>query len=225
MKAVRVLAGTGIAAGILLPVAWLSSAPLSLDREEVAFLRVSIGARPERIETCREQSDEELAKLAPQMRQRVICDGTTARYDYGVWYAGRRIDSAIVRGGGLRNDRRLYVFREYRLPPGAAAVRVRLQRIDTVPEARDTSRHSGRDADERDEDERDEDDDERGEHEAGEGRDSSRDERERSARQRRQAESVPARLELDLQAVLRSRAVLLVTYDQNQRKLVLRDRD
>lgn len=201
MSVVRAIAGLGIAAAVLAPLSVLSTAPMRMDTRGDPVLRVSIGARPERIETCREQTDEELAKVAPQMRQRVVCEGTTARYRFTVWLADSLLDSATVRGGGLRHDRRLYVFREYALRAGRNALRVRLDRIDTVQTATDT---------------------------AGAAADltvNSRDERERAERSRRLAGAVPSSLELAIAPMLESRQVILVTYDQNGRRLAATTRN
>lgn len=211
MNVARGLGAAAVAAAVLVPMAWASTASLRVDDEGAALLRVSIGARPERIETCVEQTDEELAKVAPQMRQRVVCEGTTARYRYVVMRDGRVIDSAIVRGGGLRHDRRLYVFREYPLAPGASNLSVRLDRVDTL-QSRDDSRERRED---RDSEDRDSDD--RGERDSD-----SRDERERHERERRQAEAVPHELSVGVVATLREHEVVLVSYDQDQRRLVAR---
>ena len=125
-------AGVAVAFGLLLAMAWASTAPLRVATSDDAILRLSLGARPERIETCRTQSDEELEKLAPQMRQRVICEGVTARYRLSVRRNGQLLHEQVVRGGGLRRDRRLYVSRDLHVRPGPSVVAVDLVRIDTV---------------------------------------------------------------------------------------------
>lgn len=125
-------AGVAIAFGLLLAMTWASTAPLRVATSDDAILRLSLGARPERIETCRRQSDEELEKVAPQMRQRVICEGVTARYRLSVRRNGQLLHEQVVRGGGLRRDRRLYVSRDLHVRPGPGVVAVDLVRIDTV---------------------------------------------------------------------------------------------
>lgn len=199
---------------VLLAVAWGSVSPLRVASGADATLRISLGARPERIEICREQSNEELAKLAPQMRQSVICEGTTARYRLQVRRNGELLHSQEIRGGGLRHDRQLYVSRDLRVPVGPAVFAVYLARIDTVA---NDERH-----DERSE-ERDDDDDDR----RAEGDDVSlpggavpaRATREADERRRRREESVPADLRLELDATLQPREVLLVTYDPERHRL------
>ncbi len=64
------------------------------------------------------------------MRQALICDGITASYRLEVRRAGVVVADQIVRGGGLRHDRPLYVFREIPMPAGDASIAVRFSRVD-----------------------------------------------------------------------------------------------
>jgi len=196
-------AGAALAIVLTLALGWASDAPMPAFRPTDAVVRVSWGARPERIETCRTQSDEELAKLMPQMRQRVVCEGTTARYRLEVRHDGRLLASQEVRGGGLRHDRELYVFRELRVPPGPSSLDVRFVRLDSVPAEREDARERGPGADS-----------------ASGGISPERVRRETEERRRRREEAVPASLALRSDVTLRPREVLLVTYDAEARRLV-----
>ncbi len=199
--------GVVLAAIILAAMAWASTAPLSIAATDQAIVRLSLGARPERIETCSTQSDEALAKVAPQMRQRVVCEGVTARYRLEVRRNGELLHSQLVRGGGLRHDRRLYVSRELIVPPGPAAFEVHLVRIDTVATQQEAERSD------------------RDEAEEEEGGMPGRERREAEERRRRREEGVPAELHLALQATLAAREVLLVSYDPEGRRLIARRGD
>ena len=130
----RILGAT-LASVALLAMAWGSTAPLGTGTADDAIIRVSLAARPQRIESCRTLSDEELAQVAPQMRQRVVCEGTTARYRLTLERNGTTLVSRLLRGGGLRHDRRMYVLQDVRVPAGESALRVRIERLDTVPVA------------------------------------------------------------------------------------------
>lgn len=216
----RLLGATVVSAAILLAIAWASIAPLQVARGHDAIVRISLGARAERIEICRRQTDEELAKLAPQMRQRVVCEGTTARYRLEVRRDGELLHSQIVRGGGLRNDRPLYVSRDLRVPAGPALIAVRLTRIDTIPAEQDESSPDDPD----DDDDGDDDADDRraegdGASRAG-AQPPARATREREERHRRREESIPAELSLDVSVSLEPREVMLVSYDQRNRRLI-----
>jgi hypothetical protein len=205
-RLLRIVPALIVTAVALVAMAWGSTAPLRVARASDAVLRVSLGARPERIEVCREQSDEELARLAPQMRQRVVCEGRTAQYRLQVHRNGLLIHSQIVRGGGLRQDRQLYVSRDLQVPPGAGSFAIHLARIDTVAqiEHADDEHENG-------------DDDDR-----GEGIIPGRATREVDERRRRREESVPAELSLDVDVTLDPREVLLVSYDSDERRLITR---
>ena len=123
----RLLAAALPAAGIA-GLLWLSHRPVAVHAADEALLRMAWSARPERIETCREVSAGELERLPRHMRQRVVCEGTTAAYRLRVARNGETVHEQIVRGGGLRQDRRLYVFVEIPLPAGHTDVDVTFER-------------------------------------------------------------------------------------------------
>lgn len=126
----RKAAGGLLAALVLSAIAAASSARLDTDAPSTGLLRLTWSARPERIETCREQSPAEQAQLPAHMRQPRVCEGTSASYRLEVIYNDSVIDSRILRGGGLRRDRRMYVLRELPVPSGAADLVVRVNRIE-----------------------------------------------------------------------------------------------
>jgi hypothetical protein len=123
--------GAALAAALMAGMVWASNAPLTAHRSPDSILRLAWSARPERVEDCRQRSPEELARLPQHMRQPIVCEGTTAEYRLQVRIDGRLVADRVVHGGGLRRDRRLYVFEEVALPPGEAAIDVRFDRIQT----------------------------------------------------------------------------------------------
>jgi hypothetical protein len=64
------------------------------------------------------------------MRQPRICEGITAEYQLIVRDAGGIRVNRTVHGGGLRRDRRLYVFEELPLATGPSRIDVRFTRAD-----------------------------------------------------------------------------------------------
>lgn len=212
MSVVTRLAGAALAGGTLFGIAVASTAPMAVFSSRDAVVRLSLGARPERIESCTAQTNEELERVLPQMRQQMICEGTTARYRLDVRRDSALLLSRVVRGGGLRHDRQLYVFRELVVPSGPSSIDVRFVRLDTVPAERERGR------------------DDAGE-QGGERRD-RRDERtegpiapdrarrEIEERRRRREEAMPPELHLRIDVTLAPREVLLVTYDAEGRQLV-----
>ena len=109
-----------------------SRARVPAHRGSAAMVRVTLSARPARDEVCRRVSDEELAKLPTHMRQRVICEGVTARYRLEVRRDGRLLESIALEGGGLRRDRQIYHFSETLVPSGRAELEVLLAAADTA---------------------------------------------------------------------------------------------
>lgn len=203
MSAIRIAAGAALAIAAAFGMAWVSRLEVRANTSTESVVRLAWGARPERVEVCRTSTDEELEKLPRHMRQRVVCEGTTARYRLEVRRNGALLVDAVVMGGGLRHDRQLYVFREIRVPSGPSAIDVRFTRIDTV--------RAG-DEDKRDRDEGDE----------GESSEvsSDREIRETEERRRRRGEAVPPVLGMSETVVLAPREVLLVTYRPEERRLV-----
>ena len=205
-RALRRAIGAATALAGVVGLAALSNFPVRVHEAPDARLRVAFSARPERIETFRRPSAEEEANVPAHMRQAEICEGTTARYRLEVRRDDSLLVTALVRGGGLRHDRQLYVLRDVAVPAGRSTVDIRLTRLDSSaarPE-RD-ERHDERRGDAGEEHERrdgDRDDDHGGD-----------------ARRRRMADEVPAVLRYHETVELGPREVLLVTYDQSGRRL------
>jgi hypothetical protein len=199
-RAVGVLLAIGATVGL----SRASSMPFSPHGEQ-AVLRLAWTARPERIEDCRQRSDEELQKLPAHMRQSIACAGTTATYRLEVRWNDEVILQQSVRGGGLRHDRPLYLFRDIPLPPGDGTIVVQFARVESVP----ASAHRENSSDER-----------------AEGRHSTamndaRRRRELEERTRGREEAIPPSLSLEGRLHLASRKVVLVTYDAERRDLVV----
>ena len=201
---------TGIAAALLMTVgiSWASAVRMA-SSPAVGVLRLAWTARPERIEECRPQSEEELAKLPAHMRQAVVCEGTPATYRLEVRRDGALIADQIVRGGGLRHDRPLYVFRDISLPYGDAAIRVRFVRVDSVAARASSTTPSALSSDD--------------DHHSN-AMDDGRRRREGEERIRRREEAIPASLSLERRFHFVAREVILVTYDAERRELVALER-
>ena len=129
---------TGVALGFAAMAVIVRGAhvPMTLRGSDQAILRLAWSARPERIERCHQQSEAELARLPAHMRQPFVCEGASAQYRLTVRNEGRLVADRVVHGGGLRQDRRLYIFQELPLDPGDRRIEVRLDRLD--PEGADT---------------------------------------------------------------------------------------
>lgn len=193
------VAGVAAAIGGALALREGSVHPWAIPRKSGdAQVRLSWSARPERVEQCRRLSDAELAELPPHMRLRLQCEGVFARYLLTVRVDSSGIASDTIRGGGLRHDRPIRLFREIGVPSGQRRVKVEVARLDSTSAAGDTT----------------EDHDTPGDTLLG-----FRAGREADERQRRAREAMPARLVLDTLISLAPGHVLLVAYDETARRL------
>ncbi len=196
----RRIAGVLVAAGALVLLRAGSLTPLRTAPDGTAMLRLSWSARPERIEQCRRLSDAELAALPQHMRLRWECEGRFARYLLSVSVDGRVLAADTVRGGGLRNDRPMHLFREFAMSPGERHVTVTLQRIDAavLPDSTaDATTAAGTGA-------------------------ADRETREAQERRVRRAEALPALVRLDSTLKVPAQRVVLVTYSSTGHRFVIK---
>lgn len=205
----RLWRGLGIALGAIALVAlrFTAASPSGASSRVTtrAQLRISFSARPERIERCTELSDAELEKLPAHMRLRTTCEGFAARYALAVSVNGISLTTDTLRGGGLRHDRPLHVFRERELNQGPQRLRIEVTRIDEGSAPRKEERE------------------EREQHaDVPDSLLGGRADRERDERARRVAEAMPPRLSLDTLITIPSQRVVLVTFDNATRRLVAR---
>ena len=181
-----------------------SAVPVSYHTGGAARLRLSWSARPERIEVCRTLSAEELAQLAEHMRQRVECTGRFATYALRVESDGQVIGETVVTGAGLRNDRPLYVLREYDVAAGVHRVRVVFTRREKTNDDNGDAAYAKPTSPD-----------------ADTGIFAGRAQREAVEHERRERAAIPARLVLDTTLAFAPRQVMIVTFNPERRALVL----
>ena len=205
-RVIRFVIALVVSAIGLVAMARLSAAPVAAEDSGSARIRLSWSARPERIETCRVLSKEELEEREEHMRQRVECEGRFATYALEVMVDDRVVHRSIVRGGGLRNDRPIYLLREVGLAPGTHEVHVsfrRREQTDDDAAAFDKSERAEQDS----------------------GIFAGRAKREVEERARRARAAVPPKLELEATLGFAPGEVVVVTLDSERAKLaVLRSR-
>ena len=129
MTAIYRILAVIVACACIAGIVRASSVHLGVHASADSQLRLAWSARPERVEDCRQRTEEELARLPQHMRQPLACEGTTAEYRLQVSVAGKPMVDRVVRGGGMRHDRRLYVLEEVPIPPGDSDVQVRFDRM------------------------------------------------------------------------------------------------
>jgi hypothetical protein len=177
-----------------------SAAPVAYHDSGTALLRLSWSARPERIETCRTLSAEELAREEEHMRQRVECNGTFASYTLRVESDQRLVSESAVRGAGFRHDRPIYLLRELPVSNGPHHLRVSfVRREQTRDQSADTTARNRSEPDT--------------------GIFAGRAEREDVERSRRRRAAIPSLLVLDTTLVFAPGRVVLVTLNAERRVL------
>ena len=185
-------------AAFLVVMARASAAPVAYHNRGDAMLRLSWSARPERIETCRTRSREELEREEEHMRQRVECTGTFASYTLRVESDQQLVSESVVRGAGFRHDRPIYLLREWLMSSGTHRVRVSFTRREQPRDDRIEARRERRS-------------------ESDTGIFAGRAEREEEERSRRRRAAIPSLLVLDTTLVFAPGRVVLVTLNSERR--------
>lgn len=127
--------GAGPALGVLLAAALLAAIGLATrwgwtaGEDAHALVRLTWKIRGERVEECREPTEEELAERPPHMRRERVCEGRVAPYALSVEIDGRTVVTDTVRGAGAREDRPIVVLREIPVAPGEHTVRIRFEAL------------------------------------------------------------------------------------------------
>lgn len=116
-----------------------SAADVTWHGADAAAVRLSWVARPERIEQCRDLSPEELAQRPAHMRQARECSGASATYRLSLTVDGVPHDDRVLQGGGLRNDRAIFVLDEFPVPPGERHIAIRFARVEPADAPMDSS--------------------------------------------------------------------------------------
>ncbi|MEO8478753.1 MAG: hypothetical protein ABI542_03900 [Gemmatimonadota bacterium] len=199
LRMVMAAAGTAL---MLMLIAAVSGPEWRYHGDDSSRLRLSWGARPERIEVCRTLSEAELADRPEHMRQRLECEGTTASYALEIHVDGQEIDSRVLRGGGLRHDRPMYLLDDLVIAPGAHHLVVTLTRREEEPD--DVG-----------------DEDDRIASVVDTGIFAGRAQRELEERDRRKRAAIPGSLRLDTLIVFREHEVKLMTFDAERQLLQL----
>lgn len=124
---VRGLAGAVTVAAVM-ALGALSRVPYTSADAEHGVLRLSWRARVERVTECRRLTPEELEALPLHMRRPEACEGRIAPYRLTVSIDGSVVEDTVIRPAGARQDRPIYVLRDFALAPGEHAVDVAFTR-------------------------------------------------------------------------------------------------
>jgi len=118
-----------LAVAAMAATAGLSQVPYLRSGAGEALLRLSWRAVSERVDECRQATEEELSRLPLHMRQETVCEGRVAPFHLRVDVDGDVVIDEEVRASGAREDRPVYILREHELRPGTHNIRVRFERV------------------------------------------------------------------------------------------------
>ena len=136
-RAGRIVLGTSLASVALLIIGALTRLPWTATPADRALLRLSWRAESETMEECRSLTDEELAEIPVHMRTPEVCERRAVPYLLKVDIDGRTFLDDTLHGSGAREDRPVYVFREFALRPGTHAVEVEFLAIGAQDDGMD----------------------------------------------------------------------------------------
>ncbi|HET6617456.1 MAG TPA: hypothetical protein VFH69_06570 [Gemmatimonadota bacterium] len=205
-RAGRTVLGTSLASVAILVIGAATRVPWTATPADRALLRLSWRAESETMQECRSLTEEELAELPVHMRTPEVCERKAVPYLLKVDIDGRTLLNDTLHGSGAREDRPVYVFREFALRPGTHAVDVEFLAIGAEDAGMDEDREDDRFDQEDDEESDDEDDDE----DDDENDDENDDEEERTG----------VRLTFSDTILFSPREVALVSYDPDLQTLV-----
>lgn len=125
MTTLRYGLAAAVAVALTAALVVCSGLPYVDDSSGDALIRLSWRTVGERIEECREATEEELAALPPHMRRREICEGRMTPFHLAVSIDGAAVFEDRIRPRGARQDRPVYVFQEFPIAPGSHRLEVR----------------------------------------------------------------------------------------------------
>jgi hypothetical protein len=127
-QALRIAAQLALYVPLMVLIGYFSTAPrFSALQEGEALVRLSFIHAAERKEKCRERSEEELAKMAPNMRAPLDCPRERAPLLVELEIDGETVLRREVRPSGLTRDGNATVYHRLPLPAGKHRIVARLR--------------------------------------------------------------------------------------------------
>lgn len=109
-------------------LARLSASPMRHASPDHALLRLDWRLRGEEAGDCLRPTAEDLARLPVHMRNPDACLGALPPYRLRVWVDDAMVMDDVIRGGGVREDRPLTVYRDVPVTPGHRHIRAEFVR-------------------------------------------------------------------------------------------------
>ncbi len=126
-SAIRFIGQAALYGLFALAIGYLSTAPAYIHLAPgEALLKLSFSHGAQRVGECRDRSDEELAKLPPNMRIRQVCPRERAPVIVELELDGARLYRESLPPSGLSRDGSASVYRRFVVPAGTHRLAARL---------------------------------------------------------------------------------------------------
>jgi hypothetical protein len=112
---------------LMVLIGYFSTSPrYHLTEPDEALVRVSFSHAAQRLQECRQRSDEELAKLPPNMRLREDCPRERAPTHFQLVVDGQVMVDRVITPSGLSKDGPATLYSRMRVPAGRHSLVARL---------------------------------------------------------------------------------------------------
>ncbi len=128
MNRLRQIAGQLTAYSIMIVmIGYFSASPAYVRlAPDQAVIKLSFSHSGKPMGACRERSDEELAKLAPNMRERIVCPRERYSVSIELMLDGKLMYRDTLPPSGLRRDSASSVYKRFTVKAGRHFLKVRL---------------------------------------------------------------------------------------------------
>jgi hypothetical protein len=112
---------------LMVLIGYFSTSPrYHVTEPDEALVRVSFSHAAQRLQECRQRSDEELAKLPPNMRLREDCPRERAPTHFQLEVDGQVMVDRVITPSGLSKDGPATLYSRMRVPAGRHSLVARL---------------------------------------------------------------------------------------------------
>lgn len=127
MNATRIAAQLVLYVPLMVLIGYFSTSPrYQITEPDEALVRVSFSHAAQRLQACRQRTDEELAKLPPNMRLREDCPRERAPTHFQLEIDGQVMVDRVIAPSGVNRDGPATLYSRLSVPAGRHSVVARL---------------------------------------------------------------------------------------------------
>lgn len=133
---VRYLGQAALYALFIAAIGYLSTSPAHTQlAKDQAVLKLAITHGGQVKQPCRQRTQEELAKIAPNMREPMVCERERSSIEVEIEVDGALVFRALLPPAGMARDGMSSVYRRLTIPSGTHTVRARLKDHVDLPDS------------------------------------------------------------------------------------------